>query len=142
VLAVGKRVWIGRSQRTDSEGIRQFTELVTRFGYHVQAVDVSQCLHLKSAVTQVGHDTLLHNPMWCGAEMLGGFFLIETHPTEPAAANALLAGPSVLLAASHPRTRERLEARGITVVQVEMDELAKAEAGLTCCSILVPPATV
>jgi hypothetical protein len=37
-----------------------------------------------------------------------------------------------------PRTRERLENRGIGVEAVEVSELAKAEAGVTCCSPVFP----
>ena len=37
----------------------------------------------------------------------------------------------------HVRTRARLEAAGLTVVTVPQVELAKAESGVTCCSLLV-----
>jgi dimethylargininase len=141
VLCIGERVWIGHSQRTNADGIRQFRELVTRFGYHVQTVEVSRCLHLKSALTQVGPDTVLHNPEWIEAELLGGFLRVETHPTEPFAGNALFVGSTVLHPTAFLHTRERLQARGIVVQSVDMDELAKAEAGVTCCSILVAPSS-
>ena len=62
--------------------------------------------------------------------------LIACDPTEPFAANALRIGNSVLHAAAWQRTRERLEASGIAVVPVDASELAKAEAGVTCCSVV------
>jgi len=43
----------------------------------------------------------------------------------------------VLCATEHSRTRERLEAEGIRTLTVDADELAKAEGGLTCGSLLV-----
>jgi len=52
-------------------------------------------------------------------------------------ANTLSIGGVVLQSAAHPRTAARLRRRGITVVPVEISEFAKAEAGLTCLSLLM-----
>jgi dimethylargininase len=38
--------------------------------------------------------------------------------------------------AGFPETRQRLERAGFEVVTVDVSELQKAEAGVTCCSIL------
>jgi len=43
----------------------------------------------------------------------------------------------VIHPAHFPRTRARLEAEGLRVAPVAMSELAKAEAGVTCCSLIV-----
>lgn len=138
VLRVGSRIYVGQSDRTNSEGIRQVEEIASSFGYEVRSVTVSGCLHLKTAVTQVAHDAVLLNPAWINADVFDGLDCIEVHPAEPFAANALRVGPVLLYPAAFPRSRERLEQRGFAVRAVEADELAKAEAGLTCCSILVP----
>jgi len=42
----------------------------------------------------------------------------------------------VIYPASFPRTRERLERRGLRLRPVEVDELQKAEGAVTCCSLL------
>jgi dimethylargininase len=98
---------------------------------------VTGCLHLKSAVTAVAEDALLVNPAWIDRGVFRGLRCITVHPSEPHAANALLVGDRVLHPAAFPLTRERLEHVGVSVHPVEADELAKAEGGLTCCSILV-----
>ena len=36
-----------------------------------------------------------------------------------------------------PRTARRMEARGLRVVTVDADELAKAEGAVTCCSLII-----
>jgi dimethylargininase len=138
VLRVGRHIYVGASGRTNAEGIRQLAEIAGAHGYTVHPVPVAGCLHLKTAVTQVGEGTLLLNPEWVSPASFEGLDRIEVDPTEPFAANAVLVGGAVLLPAAYPRTRARLEARGIEVRTVEADELAKAEGGLTCCSILVP----
>jgi dimethylargininase len=137
VLALGRHLCVGLSERTNADGIRQLERIVSGFGYEVRSVPLAGCLHLKTAVTQVAERTVLLNPAWIDPAVFEGLDFIEVHPAEPFAANALRVGQVLLHPAAFPRTRERLEARGFTVRTVEADELAKAEAGLTCCSVLV-----
>ena len=63
--------------------------------------------------------------------------LIEVDAAEPFAANALLVKGVVVYPVAYPRTRRRLDQRGIGVVTVEVSELAKAEGGVTCCSLIL-----
>jgi dimethylargininase len=137
VLTLGKTIYIGRSSRTDAGAVNQMRELVAAFGYEVRPVDLAGCLHLKSAVTHVGRDTLLVNPKWLDPGVFSGFDLLEVHPSEPFGANALLVGERVVYPSAFPRSRERLERKGIGVTPVDLSELAKAEGGVTCCSLLV-----
>jgi dimethylargininase len=44
---------------------------------------------------------------------------------------------TVLCAAAFEGTAARLAAEGVAVQTLDVSELAKAEAGLTCCSLLV-----
>jgi dimethylargininase len=138
VLRVGRTVFVGRSTRTNEAGVEQARRLLTPLGYEVRAIEVRGCLHLKSAVTGVADDVLLVNRAWIPTADLAGFHLLDVHPAEPFGANALPLGDRVLHAAAFPRTRERLEQRGIRVDSVELSELAKAEGAVTCCSILIP----
>ncbi len=158
VLVVDRRVFIGASARTNVEGIDQMRRLLEPHGYAVRAVPVRGCLHLKSAVTAVARDTLLINRKWVVSDAFDGLTLVDVDPDEPHGANALwLAGPTgpaprgdrrdvVIYPAAFPKTRARLERHGIRVRTVEVDELAKAEGGVTCCSLIVelrptPPVT-
>ena len=54
-----------------------------------------------------------------------------------AAANALRVGEALLMPASYPRTRDRLEARGLEVHAVDVSEFQKAEGAVTCLSLLL-----
>ena len=137
VLRLGRTLWVGLTGRTTEEGVSQLRTLASPLGYRVSAVPVRGCLHLKSAVTAVGEDTLLLNPEMVGGEAFAGHRRIEVDPAEPLAANALRAAGAVILPAHHPRTRRRLEEAGLRVVTVEATEVAKAEGGVTCCSLLL-----
>lgn len=137
VLRVGRRLWVGVSSRSNEEGRRRLAGLARPLGYEVREVPVRGCLHLKSAVCAVDEGTLLLNPRWVSAEAFPGLEILEVDPDEPFAANLLSIGEALLHPAAHTRTRHRLEERGLRVVPLELDELAKAEGGVTCCSLLV-----
>lgn len=136
ILRVGRNLFAGRSKRTNEDGIRQLRSIVVDYRYTVTAVPVSGCLHLKSAVTFLGRNTLLANREWFDTSCMSGFEWIDVAPEEPHAANALAFGDTVILPASFPLTRARIEARGFQVLPLDISELQKAESGLTCSSLL------
>lgn len=137
VLQLDEVLYVGRTRRTTDEGIAQLRELIAPFGYRVVSIDVDGCLHLKSAVTRVGADVLLMNRRWVSPSIFDGWRIIDVDDTEPAAANALRIGESVIFPEELTRTRRKLEAEGIEVIAVPAGELAKAEGGVTCCSVIV-----
>jgi dimethylargininase len=140
VLVVPGRVFVGGTPRTNIEGARQLAEFVSPLGYEVVRVAVTQCLHLKSAVTSLEpgtQRTLLINRDWIAAEPFAGFDLIDVDPSEPAAANVLAIGERVLCADEFPLTRARVQAHGFVTLSVPAAELAKAEGGLTCGSLVL-----
>jgi dimethylargininase len=136
VLRLGKRIFVGRSNRSNEAGIEALRAALSGFGYSVTAVPVSGCLHLKSAVTEVGPGTVLLNPEWVDAAVFSGATVLEVDPDEPFAANAQRVGDAVVFPAAFPRTGERLRRAGIRIVAIDLSELAKAEGAVTCCSVV------
>lgn len=136
VLQIGKKVFVGITRRTNPEGIRQLAVLLAAYGYGVTAIPVTGCLHLKSAVTYLGRNTLLANRSWFKPERFVGFEWVDVEPSEPHAANALQIADAVILPQSFPRTRKLIEARGLHVIPLDIAELQKAESGLTCSSLI------
>ena len=141
VLRIGRRLFAGLSSRTNAEGIRQLAFILAPYGYEVVSAAVTGCLHLKSAVTYVGRNTLLANRAWFDTKLFVGFDWIDVAPEEPHAANALAVGGTVIFPASFPRTRARLEAHSFPVTTLDISELQKAESGLTCSSLLFDAST-
>lgn len=136
VLRIGRFVFVGLSQRTNREAFSQLRDVLRAFDYEVQSVDVKDCLHLKSACSYIGNDTILINRSWIDAERFREFQLLDVSDEEPAAANALLLKDVVIIAASFPKTRALLEQRGFRVRTIDLSELQKAEAGVTCTSLI------
>jgi dimethylargininase len=137
VLVAGRRIYIGLSTRTTRGAIEQLADQLAPYGYEVIPLAFTGCLHLKSAVTRVADDLVLLNPAWVDAGMFTDHRALTVDPAEPHAANALALGGAVIHPLQHARTRARIEAAGLAVVTVPQVELAKAEAGVTCCSLLV-----
>ncbi len=137
VLIVGKKIFIGLSTRSNEDAINQLNNLLKEDGYSVTGVQLHDCLHLKSAVTRVDDKTLLVNKNWVDTEHFANYELIEVDPSEPHAANCLPIGDSIIFPTSFPKTRAKLEEHGYNIVSVEVDELAKAEGAVTCCSLII-----
>ena len=137
VLVLDKGIFVGRSTRSNQAAVDQMNRLVNGFGYRAHGVDLHDCLHLKSAVTRLDQETLLINGNWVDSRSFTRFDLIAVDPSEPFAANCLPINGTIIFPAAFPRTRAKLEARGYEVKTVQVDELAKAEGAVTCCSLII-----
>lgn len=136
ILRIGRKLFVGVSKRSNHEGIRQLTAIVALHGYAVVPVNVTGCLHLKSAVTYLGENSLLANRNWFDAKPFASFEWVDVHPDEPHAANALALAGTVIFPGAFPQTRNRIEKRRFHVTPLDISELQKAESGLTCSSLL------
>jgi dimethylargininase len=138
VLLLGRELFAGLSRRTNAEGVRQLAVHVAAYGYSLRALEVEGALHLQTAVTRAAERALLVNPHWIDTALLpADWERIEVDAREPFAANVLYVRGATLCSAAFARTNERLAAHGARVISVAADELAKAEGGVTCCSLLL-----
>ncbi|MBK8285479.1 MAG: dimethylargininase [Ahniella sp.] len=142
VLRIGKTVYVGLSTRTNSAAITALTETLQPSGYEVVAVNVPGALHLKTAVTSPAPGLVVINRNWVDADVFAGFEQIHVSADEPFSGNTLPVGDRVFVQGLHPRTAEQLARRGIAVQLLDISEFAKAEAGLTCMSVVIPESSV
>ena len=137
VLVLGKNIYVGMSTRSAVSVLEQLENLLDNYGYTVIGAKMQDCLHLKTAVTRVDDKTLLINKNWVSPSYFKGFDMIEVDPSEPFAANCLPVGDGIIYPSSFPKTRAKLEALGYKIQTVTVDELAKAEGAVTCCSLII-----
>jgi dimethylargininase len=135
VVRMGKTLYVGLSRRTNAEGARQLAAIVEPHGYHVVPVQVTGCMHLKSACCAVSGDTVLANRALFDSSGLH-CKVIDVPTEEPGAADVLRISGTVLVPTSFPRTARLLEKSGFTVQPLDVSELQKAEAGVTCMSLV------
>jgi dimethylargininase len=140
VLALGKNIYVGLSTRSNQAAVDQMNEKLGKYGYTAQGVEMHDCLHLKTAVTRVDDKTLLINRKWVDVENFEGYNLIDVDESEPFAANCLPVGDMIIFPVAFPKTSAKLEEYGYKIKSVVVDELAKAEGAVTCCSLIVADA--
>jgi dimethylargininase len=137
VLQIGRTVLVGLSSRTNGDGLAQLRSLVAPLGRTVVPVPVHGCLHLKTGATALPDGTVLVNPGVLDESRFADAGIPVLPVPEPAGANVLLSGDRVLLAASAPETAAMV-GRRYEVHPVDIGELEKLEAGLTCLSVFLP----
>jgi dimethylargininase len=135
VLKVGHGVYVGRSSRTNDEGIRQLREIVEPLGYSVVQVPVTKVLHLKSALTALPDGTVIgYQPLVDDPGLFPGFLAV---PEETGCAVVVLDDTTVLISAAAAGTAELLRGRGLEVVEVPVTEFEKLEGCVTCLSVRI-----
>ena len=134
-MRIGRTLFVGLSSRTDADGIAQLGQAIEPFGYRVVPIEIRGCSsHLKSACSSA-EGARLWNRIWLNTSELRRFRILDVAIEEPHAANVLRIGGTVLMPRPS-RTERMLRGEGFTVRTVDISELMKAEAAVTCSSVL------
>jgi dimethylargininase len=136
-MRVGRRIFVGKSQRTSEAGIARLSEVFAPRGITVIAVPLpATVLHLKCICAPLGDDriTLVES---APRDAFSGIDIVTIAEAESYAANVLAIGQSVLVAQGFPRTAEALARAGYNVIALDTTEFRKADGALTCLSILL-----
>ncbi|MGE5138099.1 MAG: dimethylarginine dimethylaminohydrolase family protein [Rudaea sp.] len=136
VMVLADRVLVGRSERTNAEGIEQLRAFLEPLGLPVLSVTVGDGLHLLSDGTYLGRGIVLAAPSFKGLAEVAGLQILPVPPAEAYAANALALGDHVIVPAGFPQTAARLKAAGFNVLAVPLSEFEKVDGGATCLSIV------
>ena len=109
--------------------------------YAVTAVEVRGCLHLKTCATHAGHDAagnplVIVDPRHVDPAVFAGVETLCVGPEDADAANTVRAADTLLIAAGHPALSDALAARGFTLAELDTGEFRKAEAALSCLSLI------
>eukprot|EP00547_Thalassionema_nitzschioides_P003292 CAMPEP_0194223630 /NCGR_PEP_ID=MMETSP0156-20130528/35611_1 /TAXON_ID=33649 /ORGANISM="Thalassionema nitzschioides, Strain L26-B" /LENGTH=190 /DNA_ID=CAMNT_0038954849 /DNA_START=337 /DNA_END=909 /DNA_ORIENTATION=+ len=145
VLNTGRHMYVGLSNRTNSEGFRV---LEKAFGEYTKVIPVqlssSSVLHLKSVVTHLDDETLL---VPVGQEEIltnmldsGGYECIK-FPDKRLANVVVVNGHVLAQEIACEESKNILEVacqeRSLRLHWLDMSELAKVDGALTCCSVLL-----
>ena len=141
VLRIDRTLYVGLSTRTDTAGANALTEIARPLGFRVVQAELRDCLHLKTGATFAGPDAygtsvLLYSDRSVDPSQFGGVEPMPVDEREPSAANCLRVAARLIIPAGNPRTVERLASRGFDIVELDVSELQKAEAGVTCMSLV------
>lgn len=136
VLVTPDKVFIGLSDRTDDAGATALVEILAVFGRHGEIVTTPPgTLHLKTASSLLDEETILATEALAATGIFASFRVLTVPAGEQGAANVLRLNDVVLAGSAFPRTLDLLAAHGLEPVPLEVGEIAKIDAGLTCMSL-------
>lgn len=137
VMVCGQRVFMGISSRTNAAAVEQVRRVLDSHVYDVIPVPVRDVLHLKSACTAIGMDTVVAAPGMLDEALFDGLRLLHVPADEAYAANCLDLGTTVVVSEGYEDARRVIEYAGFPTTAVGMSEFRKAGGSLTCLSILL-----
>lgn len=135
VMMVGDHFYVGRSARTNEEGIRQFIAILERFGLTGSEVTLEKVLHLKTGVNYIEENTFLVAGEFVEKEEFKNARQILIPEDEAYAANCIRVNDKVIVPANFPKTAEAIRAAGFEVITTDTSEYRKLDGGLSCLSL-------
>lgn len=140
ILTTEREILVGRSARTDAEGIAELRGIVAGWGHALREVFTPPgVLHFKTDCSLLDAETILSTPRLDASGCFAGYRVIHTAEGEEACANTIRFNDLVLMPAGFPRTAERLAAAGYTVREIGNSECAKLDGGMSCLSLRFTP---
>jgi dimethylargininase len=136
ILVLPGEILVGLSARTDRDGAERFAALAAELGHRVRIVQTPPgVLHFKTACALLDEETVIATPPLAAAGCFEGLDVLTTPAGEEKAANLLRINEVVLIGADYPRTAEMLAKRGYQLVPLNVAEIRKIDAGLSCLSL-------
>jgi dimethylargininase len=136
VLILPGEIVIGLSGRTDQAGAESFVASMRALGRIARIAETPPgVLHFKTACALIDEETVIATPPLAAAGGFEGFDVLITPAGEEKAANLIRVNDKVLIGADYPRTAEKLAGRGYDLVPLDVAEIRKIDAGLSCMSL-------
>ena len=135
VMMVGDHFYVGRSARTNAEGIRQLTEILAKYGMTCSEVPLEKVLHLKTGVNYLENNNLLVAGEFVTKPDFEKYEKFEIPESEAYAANCIWVNDTVIVPEGYPHVLEAVKSMGYTVLTVDTSEYRKLDGGLSCLSL-------
>lgn len=135
VMMVGDTFYVGKSARTNEEGIRQFAAILQSYGFACVCVQLEKVLHLKTGVNYLENNNLLVSGEFCDKACFAQYRKTEIPEVEAYAANCIWVNGTVLVPEGYPVVKAAVEGLGYPVLTVDTSEFRKIDGGLSCLSL-------
>ena len=134
VLRVENHFFIGISGRTNRDGARQLSSILSKYGYTASEAEVGEGLHLKSGIAYLGKDNFISAEGFSKIAGFSGSIILDQE--ENYSANCLMVKDFLLIPKGFPKAKNKILELGYTVFELDMSEFKKMDGGLTCLSLL------
>jgi dimethylargininase len=134
VILAGSVAFVGRSMRTNDQGVEQLGALLGAMDCEMRVIPLpDSILHLDKAMMLVGPDRAMYCRGLIPEDSLRGFEAIEIGCSGPTTANVIcLGGNEVIVERSNDAVGRQLEAQGLTVHLLDLSEFVKGSGGPNC----------
>ncbi|HLD35256.1 MAG TPA: arginine deiminase family protein [Planctomycetota bacterium] len=148
VLKIGKKIYIGLSERTNLSAIRQVKAIAAEHEYEVIPVRVKGMIHLKTGCTYLSPEgeprpngggnnyvTLIKGKL--DEKPFSDYKKIIIPKEEAYSANCLAINGRVLIPKGYSKTKVLIKHAGFKVRELDMSEFRAGGGSLTCLSIIL-----
>lgn len=133
VLQTDKEIFVGISERTNTEAIDQLRKILPM---KITRIDLKKVFHLKEICTYLGQNVMLVSKDYLKHLPLADYEIIEVSPEEAYAANCFCYNNVVVAPKGYNRTIKEIEKREFKVIELETSEFEKGDGSITCLSIV------
>lgn len=135
VMMVGDHFYVGRSARTNEEGIRQLTEILAKYGMTCSEVKLEKVLHLKTGVNYLEDNNMLVSGEFLTKPDFEKYNRVEIPEEEAYAANCIWVNDTVIVPSGYPAVLKAVQDLGYKTLTVDTSEFRKLDGGLSCLSL-------
>ena len=135
VMMVGDHFYVGRSARTNAEGIRQFIAILEKHGLSGSEVTLEEVLHLKTGGNYLENGNMLVSGEFVDKPEFTKYNRIEIPEAEAYAANCIWVNGTVIVPEGFPAVEKAVREAGYPVLLVDTSEFRKLDGGLSCLSL-------
>lgn len=132
VMMVRNHFYVGKSSRTNAEGIRQFLDILKKYGLSGSEVPLEHVLHLKTGVNYIENRNILVSGEFKNNSQFESYQKIEIPEEEAYAANSIWMNGTVIVPQGYPQTEQLIRDAGYPVITVDASEFRKIDGGLSC----------
>lgn len=135
VMMVGDHFYVGRSARTNEEGIKQLTAILEKHGMTCSEVPLEKVLHLKTGVNYLENNNMLVAGEFVTKPDFAKYNKVEIPESESYAANCIWMNGTVIVPEGYPAVLAAVKGLGYDTMTVDTSEFRKIDGGLSCLSL-------
>lgn len=135
IMMVGDHFFAGRSARTNEEGIRQFIEILNKYGMTGSEVPLEKVLHLKTGVNYIEDNNMLVSGEFIEKPDFATYHKLLVPEEESYGANCIWMNGTVIVPEGYPTVEKAVRDAGYPIILVDTSEYRKLDGGLSCLSL-------
>lgn len=135
VMMVGDHFYVGKSARTNEDGIKQFIEILNKYGLTGSEIPLEKVLHLKTGVNYIENNNMLVSGEFINKKDFEIYNKIIVPEDESYGANCIWVNETVIIPKGYPKIEKAIKDIGYKVLVTDTSEFKKIDGGLSCLSL-------